>query len=104
MAEQTASSSPDSKATEYTKSLQEIRVRIGDLHRRIQAEGDRLAVPDLRLEIGRIQELLRELVQAAEKNGDAIGAKSAPEPWPHDLNSEPAKGEWGCDPEEASVG
>ena len=102
MAEQTAPSSPDSKAVEYTKRLQEIRVRVGDLHRRIQNEGDRLAIADLHLEIGRVQELLREL-QVAEEKSDADIAKSS-ESWPHDLNSEPAKGEWGTDPEEVSVG
>ena len=103
MAEQTAPSSPDSKAVEYTKRLQEIRVRVGDLHRRIQTEGDRLAIADLHLEIGRVQELLRELVQVTEEKSDAGVAKSS-ESWPHDLNTEPAKGEWGTDPEEVSVG
>ena len=82
--------------------LQEIRARVAELHRRIQTERDPKAVAELRAEVGKLGELISELVAAAGAAGQVEKADAA---WPADMNVQPeGQGAWGPDPAEVAGG
>jgi len=84
--------------------LKEIRARVAELHRRIQAERDPKAVAALRTEVGKLTALLSELIRSAAAKAGAVD-NAAPVVWPRDLSAEPAgPGEWGPDPAEVAGG
>jgi len=82
--------------------LKEIRARVAELNRRIKSERNPQAMAELRAEVGKLTELLSEMVRAgsgaqAKKAGQAV--------WPRDLNAgAEGEGEWGADPAEVVGG
>jgi len=84
--------------------LQEIRTRVSELHRRIKTERDPAAVAELRTEVGKLTEVLTELVGSSGPV-PAPAAKAAPVVWPRDLSAEPSgAADWGADPTEVTGG
>ena len=104
MAQDSASTSNATRqpAGDPAARLKEIRARVAELHRRIKTERDPKAVAELRAEVGKLTELLSEMVRAgsgaqAKKAGQAV--------WPRDLNAgAEGEGEWGADPAEVVGG
>lgn len=98
-------SATDSRAATAVERLKAIRARVAELHRRIKTERDPKAVAELRAEVGKLTELVAELVQAT---GGKPGAtrKAAPLVWPRDLNTAETgdTAEWGADPSEVARG
>ena len=86
--------------------LAEIRGRVAELRRRIEAGGDAEAVRELCAEAGRLGELLGEVLDRAHAQKGATGAaEDAGAVWPADLNAERKDpGVWGRDPEEVRRG
>ena len=102
MASDSTNSSAQPAAGDPSARLKEIRARVADLSRRIQAERDPNAVAELRAEVGKLTELLSEMIRAASANAGAV-TKAAAVVWPHDLSAEPTgAGEWGSDPAEVT--
>ena len=96
--------SASATASDPAARLKEIRARVAELHRRIQAERDPKAVAELRAEVGKLTALLSELIRSAAAKAGAV-EKAAPVVWPRDLSAEPAgPGEWGPDPAEVAGG
>ena len=103
MAEDSAASD-NSRAQPAAERLKAIRARVAELHRRIKTEQDPKAVVELRAEVGKLTELIAELVQAS---GGRPGEtrKAAPVVWPRDLNTVTGDAaEWGADPAEIAGG
>ena len=104
MASDSTSSSAQPAAGDPAARLKEIRARVADLSRRIQAERDPKAVAELRAEVGKLTELLSEMIRAAGTNPGAV-TKTDPVVWPRDLSAESADTrEWGSDPAEVAGG
>jgi len=83
--------------------LKEIRARAAELHRRIKTERDPNAVAELRAEVGKLTEVLTELVGST--SAPAPAAEAAPVVWPRDLSVEASDAaEWGADPAEVAGG
>ncbi len=98
------SAATDSRGQTAAERLKAIRGRVAELHRRIKTERDPKAVAELRAEVGKLTELIAELVQtsggkpAETKKADAVV-------WPRDLSAEPASApDWGADPSEVAGG
>ncbi len=104
MASDSTSSAAQPPAGNPAARLKEIRARVADLSRRIQGERDPKAVAELRAEVGKLTELLSELIQSAS-SGSGTVTKAAPVLWPRDLSAESAEaGDWGSDPTEVAGG
>lgn len=104
MASDSTSSRAQPPAGDPAARLKQIRARVADLSRRIQGERDPKAVAELRAEVGKLTELLAELIRAAS-SGPAAVTKAAPVLWPRDLSAESAEaGDWGADPAEVAGG
>ena len=105
MASDSTNSSAQPAAGDPSARLKEIRARVADLSRRIQAERDPKAVAELRAEVGKLTELLSEMIRAASASSGAVTKAADPVVWPRDLSAEPAGvGEWGSDPVEVTGG
>ena len=99
-----ANSNASPSASDPATQLREIRARVAELRQRIQGERDPKAVAELRAEVGKLTELLSELIQAAASGSSAV-SKAAPVLWPRDLSAESADArEWGSDPAEVAGG
>ena len=84
--------------------LKEIRTRLSELHRRIKTERDPHAVAELRAEVGKLTDVLTELV-GSTASAPAPAAEAAPVVWPRDLSAEASEtAEWGADPAEVAGG
>jgi len=95
------SATNESRAQTAAERLKAIRARVAELHRRIQAERDPKAVAELRAEVGKLGELISELIAGAG-SGQVEKADAA---WPADMNRQPhGHGEWGADPAEVAGG
>lgn len=102
MASDSTSSSAQPPAGDPAARLKEIRARVADLSRRIQSERDPKAVAELRGEVGKLTQLLSELIQSAPGGSGAV-TKAAPVLWPRDLSAaSAAAGDWGSDPAEVA--
>ena len=78
--------------------LREIRARVTELRGRIQAERDPKLVAELHAEVGKLSNLLAELIRGAG-SAKASVTKADPVIWPRDLSAEANKpSEWGTDP------
>jgi hypothetical protein len=100
----TSASASGPTANDAAARLKEIRARVADLSRRIQAERDPKAVAGLRAEVGKLTELLSQLIQSASDGSNAV-SKSAPVVWPRDLSAESVRtNDWGTDPTEVAGG
>lgn len=103
------SAATDSRAQRTTagdpaERLKGIRARVAELHRRIKTERDPKAVVELRAEVGKLTELISELVRASG-SAPAEVRKSDPVVWPRDLNAVgEAPADWGADPVEVAGG
>ena len=87
----------DSRPQTAAGRLKAIRDCVAELHRRIKTERDPKAVAELRAEIGKLGELISELVSNAPSNP----VEKSDFAWPADLNVESAgPGAWGADPVE----
>ena len=83
--------------------LRDIRARVSSLRERLSTERDPKLVAELNAEVGKLSELLSELISAAGQNAGSV-TKSDPIIWPRDLSAEASKpGEWGADPTEVTV-
>jgi F0F1-type ATP synthase membrane subunit b/b' len=91
-------------AGDAAERLKAIRGRVAELQRRIKTERDPKAVAELRAEVGKLTDLIAELVQASGgKRSDAKKADAVV--WPRDLSAEPAgTPAWGADPSEVTGG
>lgn len=96
------SATNDSRDQTAAERLKAIRARLAELHRRIQTERDPKAVAELRAEVGKLGELISELIAGAGPGGQVEKADAA---WPADMNRQPqGHGEWGADPAEVAGG
>ena len=96
------SATNDSRSQPAAERLKAIRARVAELHRRIQTERDPKAVAELRAEVGKLTELLSEMVAAAGAGGQVAKVEAG---WPADLNAQPeGHGAWGPDPAEVAGG
>ena len=83
--------------------LRDIRARVSSLRERLSTERDPKLVAELNAEVGKLSDLLSELISTAGANAGSV-AKSGPVIWPRDLSAEASKpGEWGDDPSEVAV-
>ena len=99
----TSASASGPIANDAAARLKEIRGRVAELRRRLATERDPKAVAELRAEVGKLTELLSQLIQSAS-NSNAV-SKSAPVVWPRDLSAESARtSDWGTDPTEIAGG
>ena len=91
----------DSRSKSAAERLKAIRARVAELQHRIKTEGDPKAVAELRAEIGKLGELISEIVSEAPHNP----VEKSDFAWPSDLNVESADpGAWGSDPVETAGG
>ncbi len=96
------SATNDSRSQPAAERLKAIRARVAELHRRIQTERDPKAVAEFRAEVGKLTDLLSELIAGAGVGGQAEKTTTA---WPTDMNVQPeGHGEWGPDPAEVAGG
>ena len=87
----------DSRSKSAAERLKAIRARVAELQHRIKTEGDPKAVAELRAEIGKLGELISELVS----NVPSSPVEKSDLAWPADLNVESVvPGAWGPDPVE----
>ena len=102
MASDSTSSAAQPAAGDPAARLKQIGARVADLSRRIQGERDPKAVAELRAEVGKLTELLSELIQSAAGGSGAV-TKAAPVLWPRALGGESAAaGDSVYDPAEVS--
>ena len=95
------SATNDSRSQPAAERLKAIRARVAELHRRIKTERDPKAVDELRAEVGKLGELISELVAAAGAGAQVEKADSDAAAWPADMNLQPeVDGAWGPDPAE----
>ena len=84
-----------------TERLRAIRARVAELQHRVKTDRDPKAVSDLRAEIGKLSDLISELVAEARSNP----VEKADHAWPADLNVQSTgAGAWGADPVEVIGG
>lgn len=96
------SATTDSRAQTAAERLKAIRARVAELHRRIKTERDPKAVAELRAEVGKLGEIISELIAAA---GTGAQVEKADNAWPADMNLQPkGHGGWGPDPTEVAGG
>lgn len=103
MAQDSASTSNTTRqpAGDPAARLKEIRARVAELHRRIKTERDPKTVAELRAEVGKLTEVLTELIGSA----GAPASKAASVVWPRDLSAGPSgTDDWGSDPAEVTGG
>ena len=99
------SATTDSRAQTAAERLKAIRARVAELHRRIKTERDPKAVAELRAEVGKLGEIISELIAAAGTGAQVEKADSDAAAWPADMNLQPrANSEWGPDPAEVAGG
>lgn len=84
-------SAPNQYAAGAAPDLKAIRERVVVLEKRLREASSLEAVSEIQKEV---EYLIRVLTGLAEGSPTA-----SPEPWPRDLNAEPAAAIWGSDPE-----
>ena len=84
------------RAADAANELKAIRERVVALEKRLRDEPSPEAVAELQKEV---ESLTRVLTELAERP-----PTTSTEPWPRDLNSQPADANWGSDPEDLRGG
>lgn len=84
------------RAADAANELKAIRERVVALEKRLRDEPSPEAVAELQKEVESLTRVLTELAEAPPT--------ASPEPWPRDLNSQPADASWGSDPEDLRGG
>ena len=91
-------------ASDPAARLREVRARVAELRLRIQGERDPKAVAELGAEVGKLTQLLSELISSAGTDDSGV-QKAEPMVWPRDLSANAsAPGDWGSDPAEVARG
>ena len=85
------------------RRLKEIRDRVAELRQRIKTERDPKAQAELRAEVGKLTEMIAQLVRGGSDNDGEV-KKSDEVVWPRDLSAAALSSspEWGADPAEVA--
>ena len=84
------------RAADAANELKAIRERVVALEKRLRDEPSPEAVAELQKEVESLTRVLTELAEGP--------SMTSAEPWPRDLNGQPADANWGSDPEDLRGG
>ena len=84
------------RAADAADELTAIRERVVALEKRLREQPSPEAVAELQKEVESLTRVLTELAEDPPT--------TSADPWPRDLNSQPADGSWGSDPEDLRGG
>ena len=84
------------RSADAANELKAIRERVVALEKRLREQPSPEAVAELQKEVESLTRVLTELAEAPPT--------TSAEPWPRDLNAQPADGSWGSDPEDLRGG